>query len=147
VQISALEVYKWFVAKEKTLYHSLNNMKPGASAYIGFFWSPIADEGQIREVLQHYPTTDFKRFSNHTIKPPTYIKSNDFTFAFQEIVNTYGIPMYKEVNPAVFAIVSFPFLFGVMFGDLGHGTLLFVTGLCLVLGNNKMKGTSMEAIG
>jgi hypothetical protein len=81
-KISALEVYKWFVAKEKTLYHSLNNMKAGASAYIGFFWSPITEEGKIREVLQQYPTTDFKRFSNHTIKPPTYIKSNEFTWAF-----------------------------------------------------------------
>jgi len=26
-RISALQVYKWFVAKEKTLYHALNQMK------------------------------------------------------------------------------------------------------------------------
>lgn len=55
--------------------------------------------------------------------------------------------MYKEVNPAVFACVSFPFLFGVMFGDMGHGTLLFIAGLCLVMFNEKMKGTSMEIFG
>jgi V-type H+-transporting ATPase subunit a len=55
--------------------------------------------------------------------------------------------MYKEVNPAVFAIITFPFLFGVMFGDLGHGTLLFLAGLGLVLGNDKMKGTAMEGFG
>ena len=55
--------------------------------------------------------------------------------------------MYKEVNPAVFACVSFPFLFGVMFGDLGHGTLLFTAGLCLVLGNERMRGTSLEVFG
>lgn len=57
-------------------------MKAGASAYIGFFWSPVTEEGRIREVLQQYPTTDFKRFNSHTIKPPTYIKSNEFTWAF-----------------------------------------------------------------
>jgi V-type H+-transporting ATPase subunit a len=44
--------------------------------------------------------------------------------------------MYKEVNPAVFAIVTFPFLFGVMFGDVGHGGLLFITGILLVLFND-----------
>jgi V-type H+-transporting ATPase subunit a len=35
------------------------------------------------------------------------------------------VPNYKEVNPAYFATVTFPFLFAVMFGDVGHGFLLF----------------------
>lgn len=114
-------------------------MKAGQVAYIGYFWSPDEDEHKIKEVLQNYPTTDFKRFTNHTIKPPTFIKVNEFTHPFQEIVNTYGIPMYKEINPAVFAQITFPFLFGVMFGDMGHGFLLMIFGLILVFGNEKMK--------
>jgi V-type H+-transporting ATPase subunit a len=43
--------------------------------------------------------------------------------------------MYKEANPAVFAIVTFPFLFGVMFGDVGHGSLLLLVGILLCLFN------------
>jgi V-type H+-transporting ATPase subunit a len=31
---------------------------------------------------------------------------------------------YKEFNPAVFSVVTFPFLFGVMFGDIGHGLIM-----------------------
>lgn len=60
------------------------------------------------------------------VTPPTFIQTNEFTWAFQEIVNTYGVPRYREINPALFNIISFPFLFGVMFGDIGHGFLLFL---------------------
>ncbi len=64
--------------------------------------------------------------------PPTFFKKSEFNDAFQEIVNTYGIPRYKEINPTLFNIVTFPFLFGVMFGDIGHGLLLFLFGIYLV---------------
>jgi V-type H+-transporting ATPase subunit a len=52
--------------------------------------------------------------------------------------------MYKEVNPAVFTCVSFPFLFGVMFGDVGHGSLLLMAGAFLVLMNDRLKGGAMD---
>ena len=47
------------------------------------------------------------------------------------ITETYGIPKYKELNPSLFGCVTFPFLFGVMFGDICHGGLLFLFGLIL----------------
>ena len=65
------------------------------------------------------------------LNKPTYFKLNAFTFAYQQIVDTYGIPSYKEVNPAVFTCISFPFFFGVMFGDLMHGSILFCFGTYL----------------
>ena len=51
--------------------------------------------------------------------------------------------MYKEVNPAIFAQVTFPFLFGVMFGDLGHGSLLFMFALVLVFFKEKIQKTPL----
>lgn len=50
--------------------------------YTGFFWAPTEYEGKIRESLRAHPTCDFKRFDDHKIKPPTFIKLNDFTWAF-----------------------------------------------------------------
>lgn len=75
---------------------------------------------------------------------PTYFENNEFTSIFQTIVDTYGVPNYKEANPAVFACVTFPFLFGVMFGDIMHGSMLlaFSIFLCLV---TPSKGSILEA--
>lgn len=55
--------------------------------------------------------------------------------------------MHKEINPAVFAIVTFPLLFGVMFGDVGHGFLWFFIGTVLCLLNRSLKqNLAMEAV-
>jgi len=64
-------------------------------------------------------------------KPPTYFETTDFTLAFQKIVDTYGVPRYKEFNPAVPTIITFPFLFGVMYGDVFHGSCLLLFALTL----------------
>jgi len=45
------------------------------------------------------------------------------------VVDQYEIPAYKEVNPGLFTNISFPFLFGVMFGDVFSGGLLLAAGL------------------
>ena len=47
-----------------------------------------------------------------------------------EFVNTYGMPRYREIN-LPFAAATFPFLFGVMYGDIGHGSLLSLGALYL----------------
>lgn len=73
----------------------------------------------------------FEDINNHEFETPTLFKTNAFTEQFHSIVETYGIPKYKEVNPSLFTIISFPFLFGVMFGDIGHGGLLFLASSAL----------------
>ena len=76
---------------------------------------------------------------------PTYIPTNEFTYAFQEIVNTYGIPRYHEINPAIFNIVFFPFLFGVMFDDIGHGIIVFLFAMYLIYYNNIINAKNGES--
>lgn len=81
------------------------------------------------------------------LTPPTFFEMNDLTSPFQQIVDTYGVPRYREVNPALFTIVTFPFQFGIMFGDMGHGGIYFLLGIFLVLFYDKFKDhKSLKAV-
>ena len=73
------------------------------------------------------------------LKPQLSFRQNEVTSQFQMIIDTYGIPWYKEINPTVFSIVTFPFLFGVMFGDIGHGLILFILASLVWLNYQKLE--------
>ena len=57
---------------------------------------------------------------------------------WQSIVDAYGIARYREINPTIFTIVTFPFLFAVMFGDVGHGFLMLLLTVYLILNEKKL---------
>jgi V/A-type H+-transporting ATPase subunit I len=63
--------------------------------------------------------------------PPTKFRNNRLIKPFEEITKLYGLPHYDELDPTPFIAVSFPLLFGLMFGDMGHGLVLLVGGLAL----------------
>nr|CAG8538695.1 15393_t:CDS:10 [Entrophospora candida] len=97
----------WFtiVKKEKAIYHAMNlfNYDGTRKCLIAEGWCPTNDIDQIYNALR-------------TATPPTFHHVNKFTAGFQEIVDAYGIAKYREVNPGLFTIITFPFLFAVMFG-------------------------------
>ncbi|KAL9328916.1 hypothetical protein ACSQ67_003919 [Phaseolus vulgaris] len=78
--------------------------------------------------------------------PPTYFCTNKFTSSFQEIVDAYGVAKYQEANPGVYTIITFPFLFAVMFGDWGHGICLLLAALYLVINEKKFSSQKLGDI-
>lgn len=128
------------VTKIKSIYHTMNKFDYDDSrkSLLGQCWCPTEQIGNIREALVEGATRsgtgaqpiltplETKR------KPPTFNVTNKFTSAFQGIVDAYGVASYQEVNPTPFTIITFPFLFGVMFGDLGHGFIMFLFAAYLI---------------
>ncbi|KAH9661039.1 V-type proton ATPase subunit a1 [Citrus sinensis] len=149
---------KWMnmVRREKAVYDTLNmlNFDVTKKCLVGEGWCPIFAKAQ--EVLQRATFDSNSQVGTifHVMdsmeSPPTYFRTNRFTNAFQEIVDAYGVARYQEANPAVYAVITFPFLFAVMFGDWGHGICLLLGALVLIarerkLGNQKL-GSFMEML-
>ena len=63
---------------------------------------------------------------------PVALNNPGILGAFQRLVTTYARPRYYEVDPTVLMLLTFPLLFGAMFGDAGQGLLLVLGGILLV---------------
>uniref|UniRef100_H2ZFW5 V-type proton ATPase subunit a n=1 Tax=Ciona savignyi TaxID=51511 RepID=H2ZFW5_CIOSA len=137
----ALNIRVWLikVRKIKAIYHTLNLFNVNAEkCLIAECWCPVVDIDRIQLALRR--GTELSGSSVPSImqqmqtkeNPPTYNQTDKFTSGFQAIIDAFGVSNYREVNPAPFTIITFPFLFAVMFGDMGHGLLMFLFALYLL---------------
>lgn len=140
------EQWNLLVRTEKAVYNTLNMLSIDVTrkCLVAEGWCPVFARAQVQDAL-HRATVDSNSQVGtifqvlHTKEsPPTYFRTNKFTTAFQEIVDAYGVAKYQEANPGVFTIVTFPFLFAVMFGDWGHGICLLLASLWLIFRERKL---------
>ena len=61
-------------------------------------------------------------------QPPTKLKNPKLFKPFEMYIQMYGLPAHNEMDPTIFVAITYSFIFGVMFGDVGQGLLLLIGG-------------------
>uniref|UniRef100_A0A672JMA8 V-type proton ATPase subunit a n=1 Tax=Salarias fasciatus TaxID=181472 RepID=A0A672JMA8_SALFA len=156
LQKASESAFTWVlqVKKMKAIYHILNlcSFDVTNKCLIAEVWCPVSDLANLRGALEEgsrkgdATVPSFVNRIPSSDTPPTLLRTNKFTSGFQSIVEAYGVGDYREVSPAPYTIITFPFLFAVMFGDLGHGMVMSLFALWMVLTekNQKKKRCSNE---
>ncbi|MHA1914721.1 MAG: V-type ATPase 116kDa subunit family protein, partial [Promethearchaeota archaeon] len=75
---------------------------------------------------------------------PTIMKNFFLVRPFETITKLYGTPTYSEIDPTPIIAFTFPLLFGLMFGDIGHGIILIISGLIGAFVYRKRKGDTLN---
>ena len=140
VSLSCWSAWRAAVSREKATLSALNMIAFDIrrKVFIAEGWVPTASVGALRLALRRASarrgnaTSAILTELTTPATPPTYLRTNKFTAGFQGLVDTYGIPRYQEINPGAFAVILFPFLFAIMFGDVGHGFLLLLIALYFI---------------
>lgn len=94
---------------------------------------PVSMEKKFKELTDRYisVTEPVKVDKDSPNQLPTLLVNNRYAKTFEVITETQGLPNHGEVDPTPIIAYVWPVFYGVMFGDLGHGLLLFGLGMFL----------------
>ena len=101
--------------------------------YVVVGWVPSADlESLTKRLKQASPELLIEANpmgpADHHSNVPVELRNPGFLRPFELLVNTYARPRYEEIDPTILIFITFPLLYGAMFGDVGHGLVLAAIG-------------------
>jgi V/A-type H+-transporting ATPase subunit I len=100
-------------------------------------WIPEKERGPFEEAFGRWKEVNFilideeEQEAMPEFTPPTKLKNNALFRPFEPFVAMYGLPAYNEIDPTPLVAFSYPLIFGVMFGDIGHALLLLLAGVLM----------------
>ncbi len=101
-------------------------------------WVPKDKVGALRKAVEDATDGRVTFEENSPFSPgrriPTLLRNGRLLRPVQQLVSTYGMPGYEEIDPTPLVGVTFVLMFGAMFGDLGHGLMLAALGALMAWG-------------
>lgn len=99
-------------------------------------WVPAGRLGELEEKLRVHLSLPFllesrapRAAERHLVPVPA--KNRGLLRPFASLVQQYGVPRFGEFEPTVLFAVTFVCMFGMMFGDVGHGAVIVLLGFVL----------------
>lgn len=123
--------------KQLLLYENVNSLKKyivhdqNGTFYI-VLWVSKDNVENIKSILSNYKNVDYDIFDDdEDIQAPTKLKNIKIFRPFETLIKMYGVPNSKEIDPTGLVAITAFIMFGFMFGDVGHGLVIFILGLIL----------------
>ncbi|HMD89749.1 MAG TPA: V-type ATPase 116kDa subunit family protein [Anaerolineaceae bacterium] len=141
----------WNVRASRLLTDAIVHFGRLRYTYLIVGWVPTAQLDTLIERIKQVSketlveTYSIKR-SGANQNVPVSLKNSKWLKPFQMLVTTYATPCYGEIDPTWLIAITFPVIFGAMFGDVGQGLVLVLVGW--LLSNRKIKAlNSMASLG
>lgn len=98
-------------------------------------WVPARDIDRVKKAVEsaagHPVAMEILKADPNRQSVPSLVRTPRWLRPFEELVTTFGLASYNELDPTLIVTVSFLVMYGMMFGDLGHGLMLLLIGLWL----------------
>ncbi|MBN2184004.1 MAG: hypothetical protein JW746_01620 [Candidatus Krumholzibacteriota bacterium] len=149
---SAITDYHRSIRVAMLLVKVKNYLKKTKKTFIFSGWVPSNNKREVereilraargRAIIEITPPEQITGVDDGRIKVPVMLKHPGFFRPFEMLVSSYGLPEYTFIDPTCFVAISFLLMFGMMFGDVGHGAVLVWIGW--MLGFRKSRRDSTE---
>lgn len=126
----------------RKVLESMSNFLRTRSGYYIVGWVPESRAEELVQDLQakcedkiEVDLADPEEALHSAVEPiqvPTKFRHPPWLRPFQRLITVYGYPAYENLDPTLFAAITFVVMFGLMFGDVGHGAVLGLFGGALV---------------
>lgn len=144
-----LEKLLWDVHISRLIADAIVRFGQLRHTYVVVGWVPTADLEDLKTrlkqaspeiLIEAIPTSRTGHHSN----VPVALTNNKWLRPIQDLIVTYGRPSYGEFDPTLLVALTFPILYGAMFGDLGQGLILMLVGF---LSYNKIFMKGLHSLG
>ena len=121
---TAIKELQWInqMGRTKNVYF-INSYIPTGSA------RKIKKEIEDDENLYIIEEEKINRNNQKADQAPVKLDNPGFISPFESLISTYGVPSYKGIDPTIPTMITFLVMFGIMFGDIGHGLVLLLGGI------------------
>jgi len=93
--------------------------------------SVTREKTQGRAVVEVVDADEIEEVREGTVEVPVLFKHPPSLKPFQMLIEGFGTPSYRMIDPTIFVAITFLAMFGMMFGDVGHGLVLLASGFLL----------------